>query len=125
MHFTALQHGGLLGTEGFTHLYMHVGKPLGIARQEDQQDAFDRVRWGGDLQYPLSPRRSTSARSRSVSIWANARRQSARNCSPPPSRRGRGQGGQTAESQFLLKVAELSRKGGLSDAQADRCFERA
>src|SRR5947209_913698 len=70
MNLAAFQHWSLLVTKSFAQFHAHVGKAFSISRQEDRQDTFDRVGRGGNLQYPPSPRRSISARSPSVSIWA-------------------------------------------------------
>jgi hypothetical protein len=123
MDFTTLQHGSLLGTESFTQLYMHVGKPLGISRQEDQQDAFDRVRWGGYLQYPpistpenFRPLAQRIDMCECTPTFCEKLLTSCRQDETPAN------AVKEPEPQFLLKVAELPRKGRLPNAQAEGCF---
>jgi hypothetical protein len=123
MNFAAFEHGCLLSAEGFTQLYMHVGKALGISRQEPRQHALDRVRWSGDLEHPpFSAPKDLCVFADGVEIGQYAaaiREELLAHC---------GQNEATPyavkqpEAQLLLKMTDLSRKCGLSDAQAHRGF---
>ena len=50
MYLAAFQQFGLLATEGFRELYLHIGIAQRVSRQECRKDAFDRVRRRGELQ---------------------------------------------------------------------------
>ena len=123
MNFAAFEHGCLLMTEGFAQLYVHVGKAFTILRQKSRQHALDRVRWCGDLQHsPVAAPKDLCAFFDDIEIGQDAaaiREKLFAFCgqdetSPYVIKQ--------PETQLLLKITDLSRKCGLSDAQANRGF---
>ena len=123
VNLAAFQNGGLFATKGLGQFHMHIGKTFGISRQKRGQDAFDRVRRGGNLQHPpvstlehlhpLAERIDMGQYTASVSeelLAFGGQDEAAPDAVEQP------------KPQLLLEVHDLPRKSRLRDAQPQRRF---
>lgn len=124
--FAAFEQGRLRRTEGFGEMHMHVGTALGISRQEPREHALDRVRRRGDLEHsPVSAPQDLRAFADRVEIGQYTAAVgeeflafAGQDEAPPHVV-------EQPQAQLLLKIADLSRQRGLSNAQAQRSFRYA
>src|SRR5262249_19540073 len=123
VNLATLQHGSLVSTKGLGQFHVHVGKALSVSGQERRQDAFDRMRRGGNLQHPpvatagefdpFAQRLDMAHYAATIAeelLALCSQHQAASNAV------------KESQPQLLLEIADLSREGGLPDAQAQRCF---
>jgi hypothetical protein len=121
VNLSPFQHRRLLGTKRLGQLHVHARKELGIPGQERRQDALDRLRRGRDLQH--------AAVSAPKQLDPFAERADVTQQATAISKQLRADGGQDQpaaypikqpETELLLELANLARKRGLADAQAQR-----
>src|SRR5215510_3010046 len=123
VNLAAFQHRDLFEAKRFDHFDVHVGKPLGVSRQESRQNTFDRVGWGRHPQCSaVAAPKQPDALAEPADLTEDAAAVAEQLLADGREHKAAPDTVEKVETELLLEIEDLPRQGGLADPKAQRCL---